>query len=342
VRRITLCLGLAVAVGCHRAPARAPDGGADLALPPALDAACASSFAKASLNPVDLVFMFDRSGSMGDGVNGDPNLKWIPVVAGLKHFFADPASLGTSASLQYFPYLPLPDQCNSSNYYFADVTMRPLPDSTSFAASLDRTSPTGDTPTKPAMIGALDYAHDIQKAQPNDKVAVVLVTDGEPDQCESTVKNVSTEVEKAAASIPTYVIGVGESLTSLAMIAQAGGTGAPTLVSVGDPAATTQAFQKALEVIRGLTVSCDLPLPAPPDGMVLDKSKVNVVFSPSSGAPMPLYYSKDCADGSGWRYDNPASPSKVSLCPNICATAQSDRSGRIDVLFGCSTAGTIF
>jgi hypothetical protein len=305
-------------------------------MPVALDAACATSTAKAQLNPVDLVFMLDKSGSMGDGVNGDPALKWNPVTSALKTFFADPQSLGVSASLQYFP---LSDMCNSSAYYFADVKLRALPDATTFAASIDKVTPSGDTPTLPAMGGAIDYANDLAKASTKDKVAIVLVTDGDPDTCMSTVKNVSTEV--TLGKVPVYVIGVGDSLTSLAMIAQAGGTGAPTLVSVGDPVATNASLQDALKVIRGQVVSCDLPLPAPPDGMLLDKTKVNVVFTPTSGAQMPLFYSKDCADPNGWHYDDVANPMKVSLCPAMCTTAQTDRGSQIDVLFGCTTAGTI-
>ena len=78
--------------------------------------ACATSNAGATLPPVSLVFMIDRSGSMGN-TNQGQNLavRWTPVVSGLKSFFGDPASTNLSGSLAFFP---IPDgndsECTSS------------------------------------------------------------------------------------------------------------------------------------------------------------------------------------------------------------------------------------
>ncbi len=327
--------------GCDRATGSAVDAGMDATFTfTQFDLGCASSSAQAMLVPVNLVVLLDRSGSMGDGINGDPTLKWNPVTAGLEAFFADAASAGTAASLAYFPSLST-DQCNPSVYYDAAVKITALPDSMTFAKSIAVTSPAGNTPTRPAILGAIDYAKDTSDARPGTRTAIVLVTDGEPDLCDSSVANVSLEVAKVAASIPTYVIGVGQSLGSLAMIAQSGGTGAPTVVSVGDPAQTAADFQKALEAIRGLQVSCDLPLPSPPSGMALDFQSVNVVFTPSAGAPAQLVYNSTCATGVGWRYDDPKAPTRVILCDQSCGLAKADHAGRIDVVFGCATAGDL-
>jgi len=46
------------------------------------------------------------------------------------------------------------------------------------------------------------------------------------------------------------------------MFAMSGGTGSPTLVSVGDPATTKMQFLAALDAIRGLVLSCDFPNPS--------------------------------------------------------------------------------
>src|SRR5689334_12029376 len=54
---------------------------------------CVKALSGAELEPVDLVFMYDRSGSMGDTSEGfDPAVKWDPVSRGMKAFFEDPAS----------------------------------------------------------------------------------------------------------------------------------------------------------------------------------------------------------------------------------------------------------
>jgi hypothetical protein len=262
------------------------------------------------------------------------------VTEGLAAFFGDAASLGVNASMVFFPYAMNPlERCNSSAYYAADVPMRPLPDATTFKAAMQNTSPAGNTPTRPAILGAIDYAKDQAMLNPKRRHAIVLVTDGEPDDCNSSVANVSLEVAKVAATIPTYVIGVGTALTQLDMIAQAGGTQAPTFITVGDAAKTKMEFLDALNSIRGLEVSCQLPVPVPPAGQTFVRDQVNVMFTPGTGAPSQLLYDKDCSSGFGWRYDNEATPKTIELCPMSCAKAKSDKMARIDVVLGCVTAG---
>ena len=68
------------------------------------NAACVTAMRSASLPPVNLVMMIDKSGSMGNPAEGgDPTVKWMPVNAGLKSFFGDARSAGYNASLQFFP-----------------------------------------------------------------------------------------------------------------------------------------------------------------------------------------------------------------------------------------------
>jgi hypothetical protein len=219
--------------------------------------------------------------------------------------------------------------------------MSPLPDATSFSTAMSLVTPAGQTPTRPAILGAIDYAKDVRDQTPGARTAIVLVTDGDPDECNSSVPNVSLEVAKVAATIPTYVIGVGDSLSSLDMIAQSGGTGAPTLVSVGNADQTKSEFLAALAKIRGLVLSCDFPLPSPPSGMSLDFRSVNVLYTPSTTPATQLLYDSACSTGVGWRYDDAQKPSRVELCPASCDEVRADHGGRIDVVFGCATDGNL-
>ena len=111
------------------------------------------------------------------------------------------------------------------------------------------------------------YAQDTLSTNPLQRMAMVLVTDGEPDACSSSLANVSLELAKAdQLNIPTYVIGVGTDLTSLDQLAMAGGTTAPTLVAVGDPATTkTQFLDRARRHSRSGAVM-RLPNPARAQG----------------------------------------------------------------------------
>lgn len=309
---------------------------------PSLDAACAVGGAKAVLKRLNLVVIYDRSGSMGDGVNGDPAQKWTPVGTGLKAFFQDPESIGVNASLQYFPYKQNPlEQCNASAYFFPDVPLTALP-STAFGTNIDTTTPAGQTPTYPAVQGAIGAAQMLAQSDPTAKIAIVLVTDGEPDACGSSVQNVSGALSAVAATIPTYVIGIGLSQSQLEAISMAGGTGEPVIVGVSDPVKTGDDIQAALTKIRGQQVPCEFPLPAPPAGMVLDKNRVNVLYTPGSGAQEPLTYDSTCSNGEGWHYDVLSAPTKVILCANTCGKVQKDKGAVVDILFGCQTQGILF
>jgi hypothetical protein len=337
---IALVLALAAAAGCTREAEGDPDGGADLASDPfVFDLSCASTTQKAELKPLNLLVLLDRSGSMGDGVNGDRTLKWDPVTAGLTAFFAAPASQGVFASLHLFPFAGS-DVCNPSAYYSATVPLTALP-ATAFSGPIAAATPGGNTPTRPAILGVIDLARELKAKDPATATAIVLVTDGEPDFCNSSVDNVAFEVQKVAPGIPTYVIAVGQSLAGLVKIAEAAGTAPPTVVSVGDAMKTRDDFLAALEAIRGLQLTCNLPLPAPPAGQSLDLTRVNVLFTSGAGAAQQLVYDRDCSSGSGWRYDDPAAPTRIELCGGACASAKADRRGRLDVVIGCKTDGDL-
>src|SRR5262249_14409583 len=183
-----------------------------------------------------LVLMYDKSGSMGDPAEGgDPALKWFPVNTGMKAFFTDPKSAGYNASLQFFPAPGDVAATCSAAYATPLVPMTSLAQSTPLVSALDHASPQGGTPTLPALTGALTYAAQVAKANPDEKTVVVLVTDGEPGMVvngqiapgctNNDISHVAAAAQtavKATPSIPTYVIGVGQQLTSLNQIAAAG------------------------------------------------------------------------------------------------------------------------
>ncbi len=267
----------------------------------------------------------------------DQDSKWTSCQSGLTSFFADNASSGLSASLQFFP---LSNECSVSGYAAPAVAMRALPDSSTFATAMNANSPGGNTPTLPALTGAIQYAQSVQNANPLDKVAVVLVTDGEPNDCNSTVNAVANEASSVSTTIPTFVIGVGNT-GNLDAIAKAGGTNAATIVSTNNPAQTSQDFENALNAIRGITLACEYQIPAPPQGETFDESKVNVVYTPTNGSPQTLTYNQDCSgSGGGWHYDDPKNPQKIILCASTCTSVQA-QSGTIKIVTGCATNGVI-
>ena len=82
---------------------------------------------------------------------------------------------------------------------------------------------------------------------------------------------------------------------------------------------------------------------APPDAMMLDASKVNVVLG-LDGVQTTLPRVPEggvCPSTGGWHYDSDATPTQVILCPTSCDTAQeavrSAGGASVDVQFGCDS-----
>jgi hypothetical protein len=313
---------------------------------------CAAATQQAELSPVYLVFLLDESGSMGDGEHGDRTKKWDPVTSALKDFFADPESAGITASLSLFPLnkntgtgaatQDQPADCDSKVYGIPEVAPSMLPDDKAFAAAIAKLDPPNEfgTPTFPALTGTIAYAETLLKEDATRKVAIVMVTDGDPVSCkDNTIENTAKAAQAVADHIPTYVIGVGDSLTSLNSIAVGGGTDKAFIVKVDDPNQTPADTRKdllaAVNLIRGKSIACDLPIPAPPAGKKLDPDKVNVQFTASGQPGSSLKYGTSCTGDTAWHYDDPAKPTKILLCDDTCSAVKADPMGKVDVVFGC-------
>lgn len=239
---------------------------------------CAAANAAAELAPVYLAFLLDESGSMGDGKNGDRKVKWDPVTSALKAFFSDPTSAGITASLTVFPQnqnltMSAADQnkpasCKATDYEKPEVAPTALPDDKTFAAAIAKLDPPNEfgTPTLPGLSGTITYAQSLLKQDASRKVAIVMVTDGEPYGCGNgnSIDATAAAAAKVAATIPTYVIGVGKELASLNQIAQSGGTDKAFIVALDDPEQTRKDLLDAINLIRGKSISCELAIPPPP------------------------------------------------------------------------------
>jgi hypothetical protein len=338
--------------------------------------ACAAETTEANLVQLDLFIMLDQSGSMSDTVQGGAT-KWSAVTTALKGFFNDPANAGLGVGIQYFALTPgmactpfctvdadcgafgpcvfgvfcagcsggAGDSCNAADYSVAAVEIAPLAagQSSALSSSIDAHSPSTNTPTGPALDGAIKHAKSWAMAHPSHNVVVVLATDGEPTECAPqdipSIANLASVGVSGNPSVDTFVIGVGPSLDNLNAIAAAGGTGSAFLVDTG--ANVVQQFKAALNAIQQSALGCEYTIPQPAMGM-LDYDKVNVQYTPGNGDPVQLLSNVpnvaacDPATG-GWYYDNNAAPTKIILCDATCTPIQGDSMGKVDILLGCAT-----
>ncbi|MBK8999151.1 MAG: VWA domain-containing protein [Myxococcales bacterium] len=295
--------------------------------------ACATETQKAEPLPLDIYIMLDKSGSM-------LGTKWTSTVSAINSFVNDAQSAGIGVGLDFFPDNP---ECSIGTYSTPSVPIAILPgNATNISGALSSTGPSGGTPTLPAMQGALSYAQTHAIKNPDHVVVIVLATDGQPNDCSSSVGGVSGIAQQGVNGSPkilTFVIGVGSALSNLNQIAQAGGTNSAFIVDTSGNVG--QQFIDALNAIRGAALACEYLIPKPQTGTV-DPTKVNVTFTPDGGQPetWPKYANEAACPptGNGWYYDNDISPTKILLCPGTCSMVKNTK-GQVDVLFGCATKG---
>jgi len=85
-------------------------------------------------------------------------------------------------------------------------------------------------------------------------------------------------------------------------------------------------------------VACELLTPQNSDAGVIDWTKVEVQYTPGgTGTPTtyPQVANAAACTGNGFYYDNPANPTKVTLCPTSCTTVSNDKAAKVDLLLGC-------
>lgn len=304
---------------------------------------CSAASSQSSLIPVNLFMAIDRSGSMAK--NG-----WTECMNAVKAFVQDPKSAGLGVALRFWPDPAPTPGCDTSscNQSACSQPLVPLGALTSAAAPTDTQekllvdainakSPSGGTPMKPALAGALQWAIDYQLTHPGEKTGVLLITDGEPTHCDTSIDAIIGTAASAYQiyGVRTYVIGIELAYfkDTLDEIAHAGGTGQAYLVPKGNNGAANAALLAALEEIRGNQVACELDLPNPG---AFDPSQITVEYSSKVTAKMPLpqvWSQADCGDG--WYYDDWANPTKVTLCPATCAAARAEAGAEVRIEVGC-------
>ncbi len=310
------------------------------------DAACAASSEQATTTPVNLYVMFDKSATMGPLKT---STKWSGARNGLAKFVKDPASAGLRIALNFYPRPPdSTPACDQPAYRTPRVPFDVLPKNADpLIAAIDAENPDGfDTPTYPALGGALLSSIDEVKVRPGESGAVLMITDGEPNGPPGMCAGVDPTDPKVIAQlasvglskgIKTFVVllpGVTR-FDEMNSIAAAGGTTAAILAT--NASFVEQQFADALATVRGRALPCDFLIPTKVTKGEVNPALVNVQYTKggtTSAATLPQ--DPTCA-GPGWKYDDPANPTRIVLCPSTCAEVRADFKAKVDILLGCRT-----
>jgi hypothetical protein len=230
--------------------------------------------------------------------------------------------------------------------------------------SLDDANTGSFTPTHDAYTYGLEAG--LVPYQTTSPKYMLLITDGAPTASLGCVKPggdtqdmptapiVASVTAAAAQGIKTFVIGSpgseqsaeamngGDMRPWLSEAAMQGGTAIPGCSNAGpnfchmDMTQSTdfaQALRDGLGSVAQQIATCTYSIPAPPSGMAIDQTAVNLIVHTSSGSTLILPDGQGgCSEG--WTYDMDGN---VALCEATCAAVQADATARVELLFGCAS-----
>ncbi len=298
---------------------------------PASDAFCAEASFRGGFGRLSTYILLDRSESMmNDG-------KWDKASAALSGFVQDPALEGLGVGLQLFPK---GSTCDTDEYAVPAVPVAPLPGPVdAFQQVLASTALQlkGATPTLPVLRAGITHARALQLEDPSHAVIVAVVTDGAPNECESTTENLVAIAKDGAESSPqvlTFVIGIDLGYTEpLEKLAAAGGTGAPVLI---EGAATAQELVDALRSFQDTLLECRYPLPVVGDEVQASDVNVTYRLTEDEGEVAVQRVAGAAACHAGAFYVEPATaPTDTVLCPGLCDELRQNDEAVVTVTVGC-------
>jgi len=328
--------------------------------------ACQEEYYETEPMPVDLVIMMDRSDSMGEDLPGLGMTRWEGLVQAMEEFVDNPDVLkrDVRVSLQFFNqtggYVEQTD-CDVARYLEPRIPMGSLADNgQAIVEAMAETKPGGQTPTAPALQGALMYARQWNAQGGGGRAtAVLLVTDGLPTRCQDTNSVVAiAELAEAYANpplpadgddpppaIPTFVVGLGPAARNLDQIANGGGTDEAYAVDLDADA--VDAFAEVLSKVTNAQLSCDFVIPEEliDSSMRINYDKNRIWYTPPDGGETQqiprVANANACRGGTygGWYYQYPdaagddAVPNLITVCPCTCALF---RTGLVNIQWGCS------
>jgi hypothetical protein len=320
--------------------------------------ACAGTQREVESSKLDVYIMMDRTQSMSYLSQCDANdacisTRWDDLKAAVQAFVEDPEVIARDvyAGIQFFSqtgtYKDNATDCDPNVYATPAVEIAPVAESGPLIMQqFDAWFPSGETPSVPALQGAIQHAYDWQLAHPIRQTIVLLVTDGLATMCDLTDTGfIAAAAEGMALDPPirTYIIGVsvGANRFSLNSVAKYGGSTEAFLVEDTQPSDLVNALKR----VTANPLPCDYGIPSNPNALeAIDYGKVQVLHTTATGKTEEVPYARTrsgCGTvHGGWYYDlvpsaDPlaAKPSRIIMCPCTCASLDV---GTLEIYYGCS------
>lgn len=284
------------------------------------DLACAeqcsyqvTEVAAVGVRPVDIIFVIDDSGSMGDDNDA--------VQANINNFSTSIANSGTDARVVLLGTTDVPPPLGGSSEFLMIDT---------------------NVDSNDALIELVEHhAQYASFLRPDSIKHFVAITDDESDMTAaafSATVNGWPGFENGWVfhSIVAYgsdpqdgcSTGAAYGHQYMTLSQQTGGITSPIC-----DANYATVFDAVVEAVTVGTLPCTIAIPAPP-GVEADPSQISVTVDGASGPSLSMPVRATCS-GPGWTFDDAAHPTAVLACPETCAAISRDASGSLTVTVGC-------
>ena len=271
--------------------------------------------------PVRLVFLLDKSGSMGTGIGSKMYQSKVAVNNILGIWAGGQIEFG----FDYF----------ASNADCAVHTTIPIPPAfgtePAITTTINGLLANSNTPTEEAMLNYLNPGYAAGFPEAGIDSYLVLVTDGSPNCASGDASSFTTTTTNLLAlGIKTIAIGFDYNSQSLNNVAANGGMAAPYDVPILVSDSTT--LQNAFNDIAGSVVTCIYEIVITNE---VDYDSVNFFFIDSLGIETVVPYDEDCSSGFGWHWVDELTHEQIEFCPDACDLLQGGDVEEIKGEFGC-------
>jgi hypothetical protein len=321
-----------------------------------------TAYEQETTSSLDIYFVFDRTGSMGEDCDYDPGT--TPPVDSKACFatyaFADylinaPSTVDRRLAFQF---MSQPDDCGGTPYETPLIGLTRLPVAANHQLIQELSGETFEGGLGTHIEGALRglAAYTTSARTSGREMIGVLMTDGDPQGCDEDIDSLAQIMadHHQATGIRTYVIGMeGATDDNLEELGRAGGAdphddwcgdvNAPCHywnVEDGSETAIASALSAIVEQAAPIPCVFEVAGFSPPSGQTVDFGKVNVTLTDQDGDVTTIgQVANEAAcpnDVPAWYYDNPATPRAIRLCENACDLVTGAANGaRVNVVVGC-------
>jgi Mg-chelatase subunit ChlD len=306
----------------------------DLPTTPTADSNCGNLSKRTTRQPVDVLLVLDRSGSMDFSITQDCyctqdavtkygslctdttgcTTRWNAVKPAVRDTLAN--SSYVNWGLKFFPSAGANTNCTVDSTMEVKVSDQSAAD---VQSAVDNAKYEYSTPTAAAITAATAYFGALTDGH---QKFILLATDGEPNCGGNPASAATDDINGAtsataaayAAGYKVYVIGIGPNLGNLTQLAKNGGT--TDFYKVSSPQDLTNALSSISKLVGSCSYNSDQPPPDPKNVAVyVNGRKIE----------------QDATNG--WTFGT--SPQEIVLTGDYCTQMTTGDQADVQILFGC-------